>query len=130
MLKLTKDNSFSSLTCAVCGKPIQNKTKPAYPLKDGYCCDSCFDSKVLPARIKGIDSVKAKDSVEDVQKIYNMHNQLISTYKAALTKIGDGLEKQTYEAILGIEEKNLKQLDKLLNAYKNTTPTNNEWSKV
>lgn len=129
MLKLTKDNSFSSLTCAVCGKPIQNKTKPAYPLKDGYCCDSCFDTKVLPARIKGIDNIKAKDSVEDVQKIYNMHNQLISTYKAALTKIGDGLEKQTYEAILGIEEKNLEQLNKLLNAYKNTAPTNNNWSK-
>lgn len=129
MLKLTKDNSFSSLTCAVCGKPIQNKTKPAYPLKDGYCCDSCFDTKVLPARIRGVDNIKAKDSVEDVQKIYNMHNQLISTYKAALTKIGEGLEKQTYEAILDIEEKNLEQLDKLLNAYKNTAPTNNNWSK-
>lgn len=130
MIKLTKDNSFSSLTCAVCGKPIQSKSKPAYPLKDGYCCDSCFDEKVLPARIKGIDSIGVKDSVEDVQKIYNMHKQLVDTYKDALTRIGEGLEKQTYEAILGTEEKNLEQLDKLLSAYKNTAIEGGEWNKV
>lgn len=130
MLKFTKDTSFSPLTCAICGKPIQSKSKPAYPLKDGYCCDACFDEKVLPARIKGTDSIGVKDSIEDVQKIYNMHKQLATMYKDALAKVGEGLEKQTYEAILGIEEKNIEQLDKLLNAYKNTAPMGDSWHKV
>jgi len=40
--------------CVLCGKAFKEYGNNPAPLKDeGECCDSCNDTKVLPARFKG-----------------------------------------------------------------------------
>ncbi len=55
------------MKCCLCNKEIKKKYTPkgelywkdgnnAQPLKDGRCCDSCNDNKVIPERIKRLNN--------------------------------------------------------------------------
>ena len=38
--------------CALCGKGYIGWGNNAQPLKEGYCCDDCNATKVIPARVE------------------------------------------------------------------------------
>lgn len=48
---MTKEN------CVLCGKPFSefgNNPEPLKPYDTGKCCNFCNDTKVIPARMRGL----------------------------------------------------------------------------
>lgn len=41
--------------CCLCGNSYIGYGNNAQPLKEGYCCDPCNTTKVIPARLKRLN---------------------------------------------------------------------------
>lgn len=42
------------MKCCFCGKDAGKYGNNARPLKDGFCCDHCNSTKVIPARLRDV----------------------------------------------------------------------------
>lgn len=40
--------------CVICGELIVGYGHNAVPVRDGRCCNSCNDSRVIPARLRAL----------------------------------------------------------------------------
>ncbi len=52
---MTKQNK-----CILCGNKYTNLGHNAQPLAKGLCCDKCYYSKILKARIKLFENIPTK----------------------------------------------------------------------
>jgi len=44
------------MECQICGNTFTGHGHNARPVADGRCCDVCQDTKVIPTRIKDLDT--------------------------------------------------------------------------
>ncbi len=57
-------------TCCFCGRPFYGYGNNAEPvIKNGVCCDECNMKKVIPARIKALESPAVTNEIEKVNDI-------------------------------------------------------------
>ena len=107
--------------CDFCGEPIHGEENSTFPVKkDGKCCDTCFFDVVLPARVDGAKSVKAHDSLQDLDMLIESEKEAIDDYTRAISNSGDGIEIAIYKEILQDERDHLAKLEALKKGYENS----------
>lgn len=108
--------------CCICGKEFSGYGNNPWPvMSEGRCCDECNFDTVLPARLAGTSKkVKAKDSIDDLNRLIESEDEAIKLYEDAIKNAGDGLEKSIYEEILKDEKEHLEKLNALKTGYDNS----------
>jgi hypothetical protein len=86
--------------CSICGCSYRGFGNNAAPINDGRCCDDCNTSRVIPARIAGIQqAVRARGSSGEASldhiggELQAMNGTLVGIAKH-LKRIGDALERR------------------------------------
>jgi len=100
--------------CVICNKPFTGWGNDAWPVAEGYCCDECNFSKVIPARlaqlreyrndtkIKESESFKLNKDAEDFEDLVkrDFQNYIEDTYNIQnVQELADRLEHVTEEDI-------------------------------
>lgn len=63
-------------TCCFCGLPFYGYGNNAEPvIKNGVCCNECNKTKVIPARIKSLESPAVTNEIEKVNDIKEQQNE-------------------------------------------------------
>jgi hypothetical protein len=92
--------SDKTQTCSICGCSYRGFGNNAAPINDGRCCDDCNASRVIPARIAGIQqAVRARGSSGEASldhiggELQAMNGTLVGIAKH-IKRIGDALERR------------------------------------
>lgn len=66
-----KEGKDEEQICVLCKKKFKGWGNDAWPLADGYCCDECNSTKVVPARIAQMYGSKNESSLKEDDEIFS-----------------------------------------------------------